>query len=48
VGEMRIAYKILVGEPERKRQFRGLSTNERLILRWILRKLIVRVWTEFS
>jgi hypothetical protein len=37
-GEMRNAYKILVGEPEGKRPLRYLGVDGNMILKWILGK----------
>jgi hypothetical protein len=37
---MRNVYRILLGEPERKRDHsQTLNTNRRIILKWILEKL---------
>jgi hypothetical protein len=35
MGEMRNAYRILVRRPEEKIQFGRLSTDERIILKWM-------------
>jgi hypothetical protein len=36
--EKRIAYKVLVGEPERKMPFGKKNVNARIILKWLLKK----------
>jgi hypothetical protein len=36
--EMRNAYKISVGKPDRKRLFGGPGVGGRIILEWILKK----------
>jgi hypothetical protein len=38
VGEMRNAYKILVGKPERKGALKDLGICGQIILEWILGK----------
>jgi hypothetical protein len=38
MGEMRNAYKILVGNLEGKRPFGRLGVHGRIILKWILRR----------
>jgi hypothetical protein len=38
-------YRVLVGKPERKRPLRDPGVDERIILRWILRKYDVGLWT---
>jgi hypothetical protein len=38
MGEMRNAYRILVGKPEGKRSIEDLGVNRRIILKSILRK----------
>jgi hypothetical protein len=40
IGEMRIAYEILVGKPEGKG---SLDLDRRIILKWIFKKYIMRV-----
>ena len=45
MGERRVAYRVLVGKPEGKDHFGDPVLNERIILRWILRKWDVGVWT---
>jgi hypothetical protein len=42
-GDMRNAYKTLVGEPEGKKRLLG----RRIILEWILEKQGGKVWTGF-
>jgi hypothetical protein len=37
-GEIRNAYKILVGEPEGKNLSKDLEVDEKIILEWILGK----------
>jgi hypothetical protein len=46
-GEMRNAYKILVGKPERKRPLGRPRHRERIILTWISKKFSVRASTKF-
>jgi hypothetical protein len=48
MGEMRNAHKMLVGQSEGKIAFGGPSVDERIILKWILKKQGVRVWTRFK
>jgi hypothetical protein len=43
-GEMRNAYKILVGKPEGNKVFRRSKLDGRTILKWVLRKYGVRAW----
>jgi hypothetical protein len=38
LGEMRNAYKILIGKPEEKADSKDLGVEGRIILEWILRK----------
>jgi hypothetical protein len=38
MGEMRSTYKILVGKPEAERQQVRPRHDERILLKWILRK----------
>jgi hypothetical protein len=38
MGEMRNAYKILDAKRERTDDFRSLSLDERIILKWVLKK----------
>ena len=45
MGERRVAYRVLVGKPVGKDHFGDPVLNERIILRWILRKWGVGVWT---
>jgi hypothetical protein len=46
MGEIRNAYKILVGKPERKRDHAEyLGVDGKIILKWILEKWSVKVWT---
>jgi hypothetical protein len=40
---MIIAYTILVGRPEGKKLF-----YERIILKFMIKKRVIRVWTEFT
>jgi hypothetical protein len=42
---MRNAYKILVGKPEGKRQYKNLDIAGKVILKWALKKLDWRGWT---
>jgi hypothetical protein len=43
-GEMKYAYKMLIEKHENKRSLRRHSHRWKLVLRWFLRKYIVRVW----
>jgi len=43
IGTMIIAYTILVGRPEGKKLF-----YERIILKFMIKKRVIRVWTEFT
>jgi hypothetical protein len=45
MGEMRNAYRILVGKPEGKRPLRGPIHVWEIILEWILGKLGGKMWT---
>ena len=45
MGDRRVAYRVLVGKPVGKDHFGDPVLNERIILRWILRKWGVGVWT---
>jgi len=40
-GERRGAYRILVGNPEGKRELEDPGVGGRVILRWVLRKWVV-------
>jgi hypothetical protein len=44
---MRSVYKILVGNPKEKNHSKEISGNRRTELRWISRKLNVRVRSVF-
>jgi hypothetical protein len=46
-GGMRVAYKIIVGKPERKRPLRRPRHRWGMIFKWILRKQGDRVMTGF-
>jgi hypothetical protein len=48
MGEDRGVYRVLVGKPEGKRPLGRPSLYERIILRWIFRKLEGVVGTEWS
>jgi len=48
MGEGRGLYRVLVGKPGRKRLLGRPSIDGRIILRWILRKWDVGVWTGSS
>jgi hypothetical protein len=41
------AYKILVDKPERKRLLEDLMVDVWIILEWILKKYVGRLWTGF-
>jgi hypothetical protein len=47
MGERRNAYKILVGKPEGEEYSEDLGVNESIILEWILRKQVGRIWIGF-
>jgi hypothetical protein len=47
IGEMKNAYKILVGKTEGKSHSKNLGVDGRIILAWILRKLGGKVVTGF-
>jgi hypothetical protein len=44
--ERRVAYRVLVGKPERKNHFEDSGVDGRIILRLIFRQLHVGAWTE--
>jgi hypothetical protein len=44
---MSYEYKILVGKPEGKRPLRNLGITGKIILKWILGKLGLRMWIVF-
>jgi hypothetical protein len=46
-GEMRKACKILVGRPDGKISLGRPKQKLGIILKWILRKLVVGMWTRF-
>jgi len=48
VGERRDVYRVLVGKPEGKIHLGDPGVDGRMILRWILRKWYVGVWTGSS
>jgi hypothetical protein len=45
MGEMRNAYKILVGKPKRKRPLGRTKRKGRIILEWILGSMCGKLWT---
>jgi hypothetical protein len=45
IRKMRNAYKIVVGKPDRKRHLGDLGADEKITLRWILKKYGMKVWT---
>jgi hypothetical protein len=47
MGQIRNAYRALVGKPERKRPLGRLDVGGSIILKWILKKWDVRMWTRF-
>jgi hypothetical protein len=47
IGEMKTAYKILIGKPEGKRKLERRRRRWGIILEWILRKLGDNLWTGF-
>jgi hypothetical protein len=48
MGERRGAYRVLVVKPEGKRPLGRSRRKGRVILRWILRRWDVKVWTGSS
>ena len=48
MGEGRGLYRVLVGKPEGKRPHGRQGVDGRIILRWILRKWDVGLWTGSS
>jgi hypothetical protein len=48
VGEMRNVYEMLVRIPDRKREVGRTSRRLRVIFKWILNKLCVRLWDELN
>jgi hypothetical protein len=48
MAEMRSAYIILVGKTAERCHLKDLGLGELIILKWILKELVVRVWTGFS
>jgi hypothetical protein len=47
MGQMRNAYKILVGKPEGKYHAEDLRVDRRIILEWILGEKYGKLWIEF-
>jgi hypothetical protein len=45
--EVKNAFKILVGKSESKSQSKDLDVDGRIILEWIVKKYVGRVWTGF-
>jgi hypothetical protein len=43
--EGRVAYRVLLGKPERKNHLEDPGVDGRIILRWIFRQLDVGAWT---
>jgi len=48
MGEGTGVYRVLVGKPKGKRPLEDPGADGRIILRWILRKWDVGVWTASS
>jgi len=49
MGERRDVYRVFMGKTEEKRPLgRDPGLDGRIILRWIFRKWVVRVWTGSS
>jgi hypothetical protein len=48
MGESRGVYRVLDGEPEGKSHLEDPGVDGRIVLRWILRKWDVGVWTGSS
>jgi hypothetical protein len=47
MGQMRNSHRISVGNAKRRNLLGHLDEDGRIILKWILRKLGVRVWSGF-
>jgi hypothetical protein len=45
MGKKRNAYRVLVGQPEGKNPLEDLDVGGRIILKWILEKQDMVVWT---
>jgi hypothetical protein len=41
-------YRILVGKPEGKNHLQDLGVDGKMILKWILQELVMRMWTGFA
>jgi hypothetical protein len=48
MGEMRNACKILIRKSEKKKRYKGLILDGRIILTWVLKKYSVRFWKRFT
>jgi hypothetical protein len=47
MGYMRNAFKVLVGRHEGNRPMGDLGIDRRILLKWILKKLVITMWNEF-
>jgi hypothetical protein len=47
MGEMKNAYKVLDGKPERTRSLGRYTCRREALLKWILRKQDMSVWSGF-
>jgi hypothetical protein len=48
MGEMKNAYRVLVGKPEGKSHSENLGTDGNIILEWILGKSGGKLWTRYT
>ena len=47
IGEKIVAYKVMVGKPERRNHLKDPGIDGRIILKWIFKKWD-RIWTDLS
>jgi hypothetical protein len=45
---LKTAYELSVEKPERNKQLRSGGVSGRIMLKWVIRKEGVSVWTRFS